>query len=219
MDRRRFLVAFAALAGCSRSGGPQAGTEGDDSEATQTAQQGASDGRAQSPTVRSTPTRAPLTAETTLSLGRWHDGDRWGVVVDDVEARSSFVDTFAYSTPDGEVELPDGERLFVAFLRIRNIQQRPASPLIRRFAFVHEGDVLDVGDTFEHPEYPDGVDLDWTRLADEMPRYSTVSGEQIDSGETVERWVGTIGPDADVDDVAVTFGSEPETEPAALWRQ
>jgi hypothetical protein len=220
MDRRRFLVALGALAGCSQSDGPQTATEGGDSEATQTAQQGGSDGRAQSPTVRSTPTAAPLTAETTLSLGEWFDGDRWGVAVDDVEVGDSFVDTFAQSTPDGTVSVPDGERLLVAWFRLRNLRQRPASPLTRQFGFVSEGDLLAAVDGYEHPEYSDGLDLDWLALADETPRYSTLSTEQIDSGETVERWVGTLAPAEFADDAGVAFGAEvADDRPVpAVWR-
>ena len=209
MDRRGFLVAAFGLAGCSRSSRSTDGAEGDDPPDA-----------ASPPTVRPTPTSEPVSAETELSVGDWFSGDRWGVRVDEVEARDSFVDSFAFSTPSGEVEVPDDRRLLVAWLRLRNVRQQPAEPMFRRFGFVHDGDLEVARDGYEHPDYPDGLDLDWTGLAEETPRYSTVSGERVDSGETVDRWVGALVPASfDVNEVAVGFGVERAgSEPIpALW--
>jgi hypothetical protein len=143
-----------------------------------------------------------------LEFGEWHTGDTFGVAVDAVEQRG-MTDVFAFSTPDGKVATPHGQQFVVAFLRLKNLRQSPQEPLLGWFGFLADGTVESVGGTVDHPAYRNGLDLDWLELADETPRYSTVSGDPIESGDIVERWVGALLPAAvDLDDVAVTYAAE-----------
>lgn len=198
MDRRKFLAVAGAttLAGC---GGQL--SESDDSAPTKDNSE---------PTVN-TETTIDAGVEERLSFGEWYTTHHdWGITITDFTLATTFYgDGRTQSGP----EMPDGEQLLFVTVKLKNLSQEDrfeldpiGSPL---FAAVVDGTVFESIEKFDHPDFSNGVGMDY--LDRRRPGERIGGPETVESGETITRWTGHVVPrNLDSATIQIAFDGSPE---------
>jgi len=197
MQRRAFLstAAIATVAGCTgtRSNSkPSERSDGGDADDNST---GPTD---EEPEVHSDESSPPeIEAEHRLEIGKWYEGDTFGVRVDSVEVKTSFVKTFGERKVK---EMPEGEQLVMVDFVLKNLAPETESTRTADdFAVISGDNLFEYVDSIEGVESCSGnscydtTDLDWLEKAEQRDRYGI--WEDLESGEKREYWFGAVTPD------------------------
>jgi hypothetical protein len=193
MKRRHFLVTLTALAGCSNRANKSSDGAGQDNS---------------EPTVRPKTETPEIDFDVTKSLGEWHTGTDWAHRVTEVELRDEVVVT-APGNPTGEKEISGDRSLAIGWLDMKNISQSEKMAASLNPRFIASGTILDAVGSIDHPDYENGIDLDWLDTSEEHARYPTINLDGIESGETVTRWFATLVEAGQVPAYVATSTLEP----------
>lgn len=211
MDRRAFLGALAALTGCVETSGRS--DESATPSTTATAHGSESDDRDErgEPTVRS-PTSTPdgVYPDTRLEPREWYESGDVAIAVDAIGERTSIDVGSPLDLDDTERhDLPDGQRLLYAQIRVKNVAPDALDGHNVGFSILDlkRGETFDTSDEVDVRGRDEPIPLSRV-VIDDRERYSTVSFGPLESGEVVERWVGTVvsGDGPALDHVGVGYG-------------
>lgn len=205
MRRRRLLnlsgvISLGFLAGCMNDEGSSTGVtseEGDagngesTDESTLESSHTKNDGSTVASDASGEPTVQPTTTVNTRvlesgSFGEWLSTDKWGLTFSDFTLYDfdSFYDTWQ---KDKRVEMHRDVKMVKLLGTIKNISPEKKAVVFGDLGVIHKGEIYPVQGSFEHPEYDDRVDLDWTRWSENhsRTRFSMLihGGNQIQPGE------------------------------------
>lgn len=190
MRRRHFLgsTVVAIVAGCTNeTAGESAGNS-----PTPTSFPHGND----EPTVQSTPTAAA--PGTVLERGEWHTDGRIALAAGDVSFIPELVDNF--DQYGNHVSPPEGKLAAITMIA-KNVSQETRSVVLGRSvgAWV-DGDPLERAGGFDHPDYPNGFDVDWSEWAD---KHNHLTGfDELESGQKQRyKYLCIVPTESAVDDV------------------
>lgn len=145
------------------------------------------------------------------ALGEWHAFDGWRVTVSSLDLGS----TFRIDDAERAFEMPDGEQLAVATVRVENTADSRRGWAAGDFAVVAaDGTAYDSRRAFDHPEFAHEVDVGDLRRVEHQEQFHA-SGLGVDAGETARLWVVAVLPAEETRErLAVGFDTPADDEVA-----